>query len=129
MNKKKVIIILIIIVPILIFTYYLTSGKTLINVNSPDSSYKIIVKCNEPFLKGPFTIRIYYKKKYSIVKTYLDKTMIFYDGSSLSSDYYNITWEGNTAKLTLKSEGDPIKQIFLINVENSPKIKEAKLNY
>lgn len=123
-RKKVVIIILIIIVPILMFAYFLTSGKTLVNVNSPDSSYKIIVKCNEPFLKGAFGIRIYYKKKYSIAKTYLEETTIFYDGSSLSSDHYNITWEGNTAKLTLISEAEPRKQVFLINIENDPKIKK-----
>lgn len=128
MNRKKItitiIIILIIIVPILILAYDLTSAKTLVDVNSPDSSYKIIVKCKEPFLKGTFSVRIYYKKKNSIAKILLGETVIFHDGAHLNGKNYNLTWDGNTAKLTIMGDQTPYKQIFLINIENSPKIKK-----
>lgn len=76
MKKRTIIISSTLLIFIIIVTIF-NSNKTLAKLNSPDSTYQIIIKYKPPFLKGTFKISIYYKEKSSLIKEHLTDTNIF----------------------------------------------------
>ncbi|WP_040212384.1 hypothetical protein [Clostridium polynesiense] len=125
MKKRTIIISSTLLIFIIIVTIF-NSNKTLAKLNSPDSTYQIIIKYKPPFLKGTFKISIYYKEKSSLIKEHLNDTNIFYDGAHLSDGNYHISWENNIATLTLTGDSILESKEFIINMLTVPKITEVK---
>jgi len=124
--KKRIITISVILLVLVIIATMCNSHKTLAKLDSPDSTYQLIIKYNPPFLKGTFKISIYYKEKGSLIKRHLTDTNIFYDGAYLTDENYHITWEDNKATLTFTGDSSIGSKKFIINLADSPKITEVK---